>query len=168
GPMTPNEMQRAIEEPAKAKGLRLESGLVELILRDAAGEPGTLPLLSHALMETWARRDGRTLTLAGYRNAGGVSGAIARTAEEVFEAATEAERSLLRRTFPGLTELGDGTEDTRRRAPLRELAAGPEKVSAVGGLLDELVEARLVTVDEGTVQVAHEALIREWPRLREW
>jgi class 3 adenylate cyclase/tRNA A-37 threonylcarbamoyl transferase component Bud32/energy-coupling factor transporter ATP-binding protein EcfA2 len=168
GPMTQNEMQRAIEEPAKTKGLRLEPGLVELVLRDAAGEPGSLPLLSHALMETWGRRDGRTLTLAGYRNAGGVRGAIARTAEERFEGATEAERRLLRRTFLRLTEPGEGTEDTRRRVPLRELAAGPETAAAMDRLLDKLVQARLVTVDEGTVQVAHEALIREWPRLRGW
>lgn len=168
GPMTQNEMQRAIEEPAKAKGLRREPGLVELILRDAAGEPGALPLLSHALMETWARRDGRTLTLAGYRDAGGVRGAVARTAEELFQNATESEQSLLRRTFLRLTEPGEGTEDTRRRMPLRELAAGPETESAVTDLLDNLLQARLVTVDEGTVQFAHEALIREWPRLRGW
>jgi WD40 repeat protein/energy-coupling factor transporter ATP-binding protein EcfA2 len=168
GPMTRNEMQRAIEEPAKAKGLRREPGLVELILRDAAGEPGALPLLSHALMETWARRDGRTLTLAGYRDAGGVRGAIARTAEELFDGATEAEQGLLRRTFLRLTEPGEGTEDTRRRVPLRELDVGSETASAMDDLLDKLVQARLVTVDEETVQFAHEALIREWPRLRGW
>jgi WD40 repeat protein/energy-coupling factor transporter ATP-binding protein EcfA2 len=167
-PMTPNEMQRAIVEPAKVKGLQRESGLVELILRDAAGEPGALPLLSHALMETWARRDGRTLTLAGYRDAGGVHGAIARTAEELFESATEDEQSLLRRTFLRLTEPGEGTEDTRRRVPLGELQAGMKTESAVDDLLDRLVKARLVTVDEGSVQFAHEALIREWPRLHGW
>jgi WD40 repeat protein/class 3 adenylate cyclase/energy-coupling factor transporter ATP-binding protein EcfA2 len=168
GPMTQNEMRRAIEEPAKAKGLQREPGLVELILRDAAGEPGALPLLSHALMETWARRDGRTLTLAGYRDAGGVRGALARTAEELFEGATEAERSLLRGAFLRLTEPGEGTEDTRRRVPLREVAAEPGTAAAVDDLLDKLVQARLVTVDEGSVQFAHEALIREWPRLRGW
>ena len=168
GPMTQSEMQRAIEEPAKAKGLQREPGLVDLIVRDAAGEPGALPLLSHALMETWARRDGRTMTLAGYRDAGGVRGAIARTAEELFEGSDEAEQRLLRRTFLRLTEPGEGTEDTRRRVPLRELAAERDTASAVDGLLDKLVQGRLVTVDEGTVQFAHEALIREWPRLRGW
>ena len=133
-----------------------------------AGEPGALPLLSHALMATWDRRDGRTLTVDGYREAGGVRGAIARTAEELFEGAIEAEQGLLQRTFLRLTEPGEGTEDTRRRVPLRELAAGSETASAVNDLLDKLVQARLVTVDEGTVQFAHEALIREWPRLRGW
>ena len=168
GPMTPSEMRGAIEEPAAAKGLQLEPGLVELVVRDAAGEPGSLPLLSHALMETWARRDGRTLTLAGYRDAGGVRGAIARTAEERFEGANESEQSLLRRTFLRLTEPGEGTEDTRRRVPLQELGAGPEAAAAMDGLLDQLVQARLVTADDGTVQFAHEAIIREWPRLRGW
>ena len=122
--MTQSEIQRAIEEPAKAKGLRCEPGLVELILRDAAGEPGALPLLSHALMETWTRRDGRTLTLDGYRDAGGVRGAIAQTAEELFESATESEQHLLRRTFLRLTEPGEGTEDTRRRVPLAGAGCG--------------------------------------------
>jgi WD40 repeat protein/class 3 adenylate cyclase len=168
GPMTRDEMQRAIEEPAIAKGLQPEPGLVDLIVRDAVGEPGALPLLSHALMETWARRDGRTLTLAGYRDAGGVHGAIARTAEELFEGASEDERSLLRRLFLRLTEPGEGTEDTRRRVPLRELEAERDSPAAADGLLDRLVQARLVTVDDQTVQFAHEALIREWPRLRGW
>jgi WD40 repeat protein/tRNA A-37 threonylcarbamoyl transferase component Bud32 len=168
GPMTKDELRRAIEEPAKAKGLRLEPGLVDVILRDAAGQPGALPLLSHALLETWARRDGRTLTLAGYGDAGGVRGAIARTAEEVFEECPEAERSLVRSTFLRLTELGEATEDTRRRVPLSELASRPEGTSSVDAVLDKLVQARLVTVDEEAVQVAHEALIREWPRLRAW
>jgi WD40 repeat protein/class 3 adenylate cyclase len=168
GPMTPDDMWRAIEEPAKATGLRLEPGLADLVLRDAAGEPGALPLLSHALLETWARRDGRTLTLVGYRDAGGVHGAIARTAEELFGDANAAEQGLLRHTSLRLTEPGDGTEDTRRRVPLRELAAGPESGSAMDDLLDRLVQARLLTVDDGSVQFAHEALIREWPRLRGW
>jgi WD40 repeat protein/class 3 adenylate cyclase/tRNA A-37 threonylcarbamoyl transferase component Bud32/energy-coupling factor transporter ATP-binding protein EcfA2 len=168
GPMTEDELRRAIEEPARAKGLRLEPGLVEVVLRELAGEPGALPLLSHALMETWARRDGRTLTLSGYSDAGGVRGAIARTAEEVYENSPEAEETLLRRTFLRLTELGEGTEDTRRRVPLQELASGSEPAPALEGLIDRLVNARLLTVDEQMVEVAHEALIREWPRLRAW
>jgi WD40 repeat protein/class 3 adenylate cyclase/energy-coupling factor transporter ATP-binding protein EcfA2 len=168
GPMTQKELQRVIEEPAKAKGLRCEPGLVEVILRDAGSEPGALPLLSHALMETWSRRDGRTLTLEGYRDAGGVRGAIARTAEELVEGATDAEQLLLRRTFLRLIEPGEGTEDTRRRVSRGELTAGAETEAAADDLLDKLVQARLVTVDEETVQLAHEALIREWPRLRAW
>jgi WD40 repeat protein/class 3 adenylate cyclase/tRNA A-37 threonylcarbamoyl transferase component Bud32 len=168
GPMTEAELERAVVAPAEAGGFTLEPGLVELVLRDAAGEPGALPLFSHALMETWARRDGRTLTLAGYRDAGGVSGAIARTAEEVYDRCADDERELMRRVFLRLTELGEGTEDTRRRVSLSELAAGPESATAVAELIDTLTTARLLTLDEGTAQVAHEALIREWPRLRGW
>jgi WD40 repeat protein/class 3 adenylate cyclase/tRNA A-37 threonylcarbamoyl transferase component Bud32 len=168
GPMTDEEMHRAVVAPAEAGGFTLEQGLVELVLRDAAGQPGALPLFSHALMETWARRDGRTLTLAGYRGAGGVSGAIARTAEEVYDRCTDDERKLMRRVFLRLTELGEETEDTRRRVPLSELASGPESATAVSELIDTLTTARLLTLDEGTAQVAHEALIREWPRLRGW
>jgi WD40 repeat protein/class 3 adenylate cyclase len=167
GPMTEDEMQNAVVAPAEAGGFTLEPGLVELVLRDAAGQPGALPLFSHALMETWARRDGRTLTLAGYREAGGVSGAIARTAEEVYDRCADDERKLTRRIFLQLTELGEGTEDTRRRVPLSELASGPESTPVVE-LIDTLTTARLLTLDEGTAQVAHEALIREWPRLRGW
>jgi WD40 repeat protein len=118
-------------------------------------------------METWARRDGRTLTLAGYRKAGGVSGAISRTAEAVYEQCSDDEREVMRRIFLRLTELGEGTEDTRRRVPLSEFEPGAESTS-VTELIDTLTTARLLTLDEGSAQVAHEALIREWPRLRGW
>ncbi len=168
GPLAEDELRSAVVAPAEAGGFTLEPGLVELVLRDAAGQPGALPLFSHALMETWARRDGRTLTLAGYREAGGVSGAIARTAEEVYERCSDDERKLMRRVLLRLTELGEGTEDTRRRVPLSELPSGPESPTSVAGLIDTLTEARLLTLDVGTAQVAHEALIREWPRLRGW
>ena len=127
GPMRTDELRRAIESPARVAGLRLEAGLLDAMLADVDGEPGALPLLSHALMESWARRDGRVLTLAGYREAGGVRGAITRTAEELFENATESEQRLLRRMFLRLTEPGEGTEDTRRRVPLGELAAEGER-----------------------------------------
>src|SRR5215216_5464317 len=168
GPMTEDELRRAVVSPAEAGEFRLEPGLVELVLLDATGEPGALPLLSHALMETWARRDGRTLTLAGYQDAGGVPGAIARTAEEIYDRCTDDERRLLRPVFLRLTDLGEGTEDTRRRVPLSELAPGPESQTAVARLIDTLANARLLTLDASTAQVAHEALIREWPRLRGW
>jgi len=168
GPMTEDELRRAVVSPAEAGEFRLEPGLVELVLRDATGEPGALPLLSHALMETWARRDGRTLTLAGYQDAGGVPGAIARTAEEIYDRCTDDERRLLRPVFLRLTDLGEGTEDTRRRVPLSELAPRPESQTAVARLIDTLANARLLTLDASTAQVAHEALIREWPRLRGW
>ena len=121
GPMRIDELRRAIEGPARAAGLRLEAGLIDTMLADVEGEPGALPLLSHALYESWARRDGRVLTRAGYLAAGGVRGAIAHTAEEVFLGCSEQEQVLMRRMFLQLTELGETTEDTRRRVPLAEL-----------------------------------------------
>jgi WD40 repeat protein/class 3 adenylate cyclase len=168
GAMGEEELERAITEPARVAGLRLESGLVELILRDVAREPGALPLLSHALRVTWEQRDGRTLTVEGYRASGGVGTAIARTADSVVESVPHDGQRLMRNLFLRLTELGEGIEDTRRRVAVEELVpegASPDEVQA---LLDRLAEARLVTLGEGTAEVAHEVLIREWPRLRAW
>ena len=168
GAMGDDELERAITEPARVAGLRLEPGLVELILRDVAREPGALPLLSHALRVTWEQRDGRTLTVEGYRASGGVASAIAQTADSVVEAVPPDRQGLMRNLFLRLTELGEGIEDTRRRVAVEELVpegASPEEVQA---LLDRLAEARLVTLGEGTAEVAHEVLIREWPTLRAW
>jgi WD40 repeat protein/DNA-binding SARP family transcriptional activator len=174
GPMTPEELRRTIEEPARAGGWELEPGLVDLLLRDVGEEPGALPLLSHALLETWKRRQGHTLTLDGYTEAGGVHGAIARTAEAVYQQLDEHQQAIARNIFLRLTELGEGTGDvgtslyTRRRATLDELFPHPEDASAVETVLHTLADARLITTERETVQVAHEALIREWPTLREW
>jgi class 3 adenylate cyclase len=169
GPMTEEELRRAIERPAERAGLLLEPGVVEAILRDVEGQPGGLPLLSHSLLETWKRRSGRMLTVIGYLQAGGVQGAIAKTAETVYrDALTPDQRALARNIFLRLTELGDATEDTRRRVALAELVPRTEQAAAVDAVLQILVDARLVTVGEGTVEVAHEALIRHWPTLREW
>jgi WD40 repeat protein/class 3 adenylate cyclase len=169
GPMREEELRRAIERPAEYAGLILEPGLVEGILRDVVGEPGALPLLSHSLLETWKRRSGRMLTLIGYLQAGGVQGAIAKTAETVYrEALSPAQQALARNIFVRLTELGEGTEDTRRRVAISELTPRAEQAGDVDQVLRTLADARLVTVGERTVEVAHEALIRHWPTLRAW
>jgi WD40 repeat protein/class 3 adenylate cyclase len=169
GPMSEEELRRAIERPAERAGLVLEPGLVEGILRDVVGEPGALPLLSHSLLETWKRRSGRMLTLIGYLQAGGVQGAIAKTAETVYrDALTPEQQVLARNIFLRLTELGEGTEDTRRRVAIAELTPRTEQRGAVDEVLRTLADARLVTIGEGTVEVAHEALIRHWPTLRSW
>lgn len=168
GPMTEEELRRAIERPGEQAGLVLEPGVVEAILRDVAGQPGALPLLSHGLLETWKRRSGRMLTVIGYLQSGGVQGAIAKTAESVYEALSPEQRALARNIFLRLTELGDGTEDTRRRASIGELIPRQEQEAEVRDVLQTLADARLVTIGERTVDVAHEALIRHWPTLREW
>jgi WD40 repeat protein/class 3 adenylate cyclase/tRNA A-37 threonylcarbamoyl transferase component Bud32 len=168
GAMTRAQLERAITEPARLAGLRLEPGLVELVLRDAAGEPGALPLMSHAMRATWERRDGRTLTVEGYRAGGGVGSAVAQTADAVVDALPHEGRRLVRSVFLRLTELGDGPEESRRRATLDELVPAGASPAAVRALLDHLADARLVTLGEGTAEVAHEVLIREWPALRQW
>jgi WD40 repeat protein/class 3 adenylate cyclase len=168
GPMNTGELRRAITEPARAAGLRLEAGLVEVIVRDVAGEPGALPLLSHALRATWERRDGRTLTVEGYRETGGVSSAIARTADRIVQTTPEELHPLLRSVFLRLSEIGDGVEDTRRRVDIDELVPQGASAAAVDAMLGQLADARLVTLRESTAEVAHEALIREWPALRAW
>jgi class 3 adenylate cyclase/energy-coupling factor transporter ATP-binding protein EcfA2 len=177
GPMSIAELREAIEEPAKRGGWEFSPGLVDLMLHDVGAttdhqpEPVALPLLSHALLETWRRRRGKVMTLKGYSESGGVRGAIARTAETVFYTELNVEQQQIARSiFLRLTELGEGTQDTRRRATLDELFppasfASPTQVEDV---VVKLADARLITTGEGTIEVAHEALIREWSTLREW
>ncbi len=131
-------------------------------------------LLSYALLETWKRRRGHTLTLGGYAAAGGVQGAIARSAEAVYQGLDPTQQAIARNIFLRLTELGEGIGDaptslgTRRRAALSEFASRPEEAATVQVVLNALTDARLIATEKGTVQAAHEALIREWPTLREW
>jgi WD40 repeat protein/tRNA A-37 threonylcarbamoyl transferase component Bud32 len=175
GPMNEAELRRAVEQPARQVGLQFEAGLVDAILADVARQPGALPLLQHALLELWERRQDRLLTLAAYQASGGVSGAIARRADGVYDSLRPEERVVLRRIMLRLTQPGEGTEDTRRRARKRELLPGPgEGRLTVEGVLQRLVDARLLTTSrdmasgEQVVDVAHEALIRGWVRLQGW
>src|SRR5260370_22350687 len=134
--MSVEELRRTIEGPAALGGWTVEAGLVDLLLREVGDEPGALPLLSHALLETWRRRRGHRLTLRGYSDSGGVRGAIARSAEKVFHTDMSAkQQAIARRVFLRLTELGEGTQDTRRRADLVELATGSDDASAVQQVL---------------------------------
>ncbi|HEX5837996.1 MAG TPA: hypothetical protein VFY26_09195 [Anaerolineales bacterium] len=175
GQMSKEELKSAIEEPARQGGWEFEPGLVDLLLNDIGAqgtgepEPGALPLLSHALLATWERRRGRTLTLDGYHASGGVRGAIAETAESVFtDQLNQTQQELARDVFLRLTELGEGTEDTRRRAALNELVRQSIEAAQLRAVLNTLAEARLITLNEDSAEVAHEALIREWERLRGW
>ncbi|MFZ5881938.1 MAG: SUMF1/EgtB/PvdO family nonheme iron enzyme [Chloroflexota bacterium] len=167
GAMTPAELREAITAPAQANGWDFQPGLADLILQDVGAEPGALPLLSHALLETWKRRQGRTLTLGGYADAGGVRKAIAQTAEDVYDKFDPVEQGIARGIFLRLTELGEGTQDTRRRVKMDELGQAKEQ-DAISKVLKTLTDARLVTTEEDSAEVAHEALIREWGTLRKW
>ena len=172
GPMTTEELRRAIVRPALTARLDVEDGLVELLLRDlrppgvggAAHDPGALPLLSHTLLTMWSSGQRRRLTLADYQRAGGVDGAVARTAEEVYAGLDPAGRLLARGLFGRLVHLRDGAAVTRRRVPRAELPPGPGPAT----VLNRFVERRLLTVDADSVEVSHEALLWAWPRLREW
>ena len=175
GQMTNAELRRAIEEPAKRNSWEFEFGLVDVLLNDIGAdgtghpEPGALPLLSHALLATWERRRGRKFTLEGYHASGGVRGAIAETAESVFtDQLNHEQQELARAVFLRLTELGEGTEDTRRRAALNELTRQSEDATQLRLVLNTLADARLITLNEDSAEVAHEALIREWDTLHEW
>jgi WD40 repeat protein/DNA-binding SARP family transcriptional activator len=172
-PMDEVGMAEAIEGPARRAGLRLEVGLTETILRDVARRPGALPLLQHALLELWRRRADGVLTRAGYLASGGVAGALAQRAEATYGALEPAARAVARRVLLRLTQPGDGTEDTRRRVPFDELAGDASDRDEVTHVAAVLVDARLVTSDaradgRAELEVSHEALLRDWPRLRDW
>jgi WD40 repeat protein/transcriptional regulator with XRE-family HTH domain len=197
GPMTTEQVRRAIVEPARMARLDVEDGLVELLLRDlappsarasrngraqpdaaapsegdasaylgSAYEAGALPLLSHALLATWERSRGGVLTTADYLASGGISDALIRTAEEAYGGLPEGEQQLARRLFLRLVHVADDVPPTRaivRLTDLRDWAA-----SDVEHVLARFVDERLITVDAGTAQITHEALLAAWPRLRSW
>lgn len=166
GEMTVDELMQAVELPAAAAGLDLEPGLAETVAGDVAGEPGGLPLMSTALLSLWERRDGRHLSLATYRELGGVRTAVARLAEAAYGGLTANQQAVARRTLLRLAETGDGGEPVRRRVPIAEVA--PDGDNDARAVLDTLAARRLLTVSESHAEVAHEALLREWPRLRGW
>ncbi|MEV1117763.1 hypothetical protein AB0I91_22055 [Actinosynnema sp. NPDC049800] len=163
-PMTAEELRQAITSPAVQAGYAVEGALLARIVADVTGQVGTLPLVSHALLETWRRRRGNTLDVHGYEMAGGIRGAVAQTAEHAYTALGDRGRELARQILLRLIALGDGTEDTKRRVRRGELDDDPDTTA----VLATLVDARLVTVDHDGVELAHEALVRSWPRLRGW
>jgi WD40 repeat protein len=180
GPMSDTELREAILYPAQDVGLDVEPGLVELLLRDLGDttpttgeggvtgyEAGRLPLLAHALRATWQQRHGYTLTVEGYRNTGGIHCAVATTAESVFTSLDAVAQHTARTLFLRLVTIGDGTEDTRRRVARTDLLRGLNP-GGVGPVVDAFTQGRLLTQEQDTVEITHEALLRAWPRLRQW
>ncbi|MEV5878380.1 hypothetical protein AB0L75_29975 [Streptomyces sp. NPDC052101] len=172
GPMSPAELREAIVKPAAAAGLIVQRELTARIVDDIVDQPGGLPLMSHALLQTWYRRRGRALTVETYQATGGIQGAIAKSAEQVYAAlsATEAaaaRRILLRLISPGsCAPPRDGAApDTRSPTDRAELDTDSPEARHV---LAQLVRVRLLTLDGDTVDLAHEALITAWPRLQLW
>ncbi len=162
--MSPEDLRAAIEGPARQAGLIVEPGLTDLLVREVENEPGALPLLSHALRETWLRREGRTLTVAGYQASGGIRGAVAQSAESLYGELDPDQRRALHDLLLRLVSPGTEGEPVRSRLPRRQVVTHP----AQDELVDRLVRSRLVTSDDGVVEIAHEALARAWPRLRGW
>ncbi|MDJ0837790.1 MAG: protein kinase [Acidobacteriota bacterium] len=175
GPMSRNDLARAIECPARLAGLSLEPGLLDRILDEVTGASGELPLMEHALLELYERRNGGLLTLQAYEEIGGIEGALARRAEAEYGQLDDTGRETLRKMFTlCLIHPGEGVEDTRRRATREELTAVGTTPSLVDNLLERWVQARLLTSagdnERGRVMidVAHETLIRKWDRIRAW
>lgn len=160
GPMSTDELRKAITQPAVEVGCALETGLVARLVADATGEPGVLPHVSHALLETWQRKRGNTLTLSSYHESGGIARAVANTAENAYTGLDERKQAQARQVFLRLVNPGDGTEDTKRRVKRSELAADE--------VVEHLANARILTVDDDSVEISHEAVIRSWPRLTDW
>ncbi|MER7107165.1 WD40 repeat domain-containing protein [Streptomyces sp. NPDC000229] len=183
-PMSVAELRESITRPAQLAGVTLEPGLVPLLLRDAGlrdetgavgpgsaperAPSGALPLVSHALMATWQRREGATLTVAGYEDTGGIQGAIARTAEDVFARLYPPEQRTIRRVLVRLVHVADGTGVTRRRMSRTALLEQLADADGAADALDAFVRARLITMDSDTVEITHEALLHAWPRLHGW
>lgn len=157
-------LREAIERPAIEAGLRLEPGLVDLVVRDTEGEPGALPMMSHALAETWQRRDGTVLTVEAYRATGGIRGAVARTADRVYESVPEAQRRAIRSVLLRLVVPSIDGPPLRSRLSTGALQGKPEWEAVVS----RLIAARLVTAEDGAIELSHEALVRAWPRLQSW
>jgi WD40 repeat protein/serine/threonine protein kinase/two-component SAPR family response regulator len=183
-PMDAEEMSQAINEPAVRAGAQLEPELMTKMVADVGDQPGALPLLQYALTELFERRDGQRLTLAAYHEMGGVLGALGRRAEEIYQSLDKVEQDMTRQLFLRLVALGEGVEDTRRRVLRSELEAlqpaaetdidDSPFTSPLDSVLNTFGRNRLLTFDRDpttrgpTVEVAHEALLREWERLRGW
>ncbi len=172
GPLSPEELERAIVGPAERVGAQLETGLVSVLVSEVSEQPGPLPMLQYTLTELFDQRRGRTLTMAAYDRMGGALGALARRANAVFDSLKPQEQAAARQVMLRLVTLGEGTEDIRRRVSQAELlSVGGEASQAT---LDAFDWSRLLTFDldpvtrEATVELAHEAIIREWGLLRTW
>ncbi|MFF1615791.1 AAA family ATPase [Amycolatopsis sp. NPDC058278] len=164
GRMTPEELREAIVGPAVAARCTVENALVVRLVTEAANQPCALPWVSRVLLETWHRRQGMTLTAAGYEHTGGIAHTLARTAETVYTGFDPDQQATARDILLRLTALGESTENTQRRIARTEL----DDSDTVHAVLNTLTAARLITVDRDGIEVAHEALITQWPRLRDW
>jgi len=173
-PLTPDELAQAICLPAKQAGVQVEPGLVVAMVDEVSEHPGLLPLMQYTLTELFDRVQGYEMTLAGYHQIGGIRGALTRRADVLYENLNPSQQLLVRQLYMRLVKLGAEGEVLRRRVSRSELQAIGKNMQEVDGLIDELAQHRLLTLDydpihnSAMVEVAHEALIREWNQLRTW
>jgi serine/threonine protein kinase/WD40 repeat protein len=181
-PLGAKGLERAVTGPAERVNVTFEPGLVAQIVSEVNYQAGALPLLQYALTELFERREGRVITHAAYQAIGGAGGALANRADELYQSLDDAGREQTRQMFLRLVTPGEGAEDTRRRVPRSELlsiaVSASDAAQNTPDLLDEIIDMyadyRLLALDNDpgtrtpTVEVAHEALLREWERLREW
>ncbi|MEM6437962.1 MAG: ATP-binding protein, partial [Cyanobacteria bacterium P01_D01_bin.115] len=176
-PMSQEELTQAITAPARQVGLTLEPGLVEALLKDVDPTSGSLPLLQYTLTEVWQRQQDHQLKLSAYMQLGGVTGTLQQRADTVYDSLTPKQQHTAKHIFLSLTQLGEGAEDTRRRLTQASLISAQHPEAQVTAVIKRLADANLVVTDDrtldnsqstATIDVAHESLIRSWPKLRHW
>ena len=173
-PLQPDELEQAIRGPAERAGVSLEPGLVAAMIADAAHQPGALPLIQFTLTESFDRQHDGCMTLATYRELGGIVGSLSASADEAVRLASRDERHAIRQVFLRLVALGEGRSDTRRRVARGALDSLDIEDATIDRVLDTFGRLRILTFDrepatrEPTVEIAHEALLDAWPRLRRW
>jgi basic membrane lipoprotein Med (substrate-binding protein (PBP1-ABC) superfamily)/DNA-binding SARP family transcriptional activator len=173
-PLTSDELEAAALEPARHSGVAFEPALLAELITDVIGQPGALPMFQYTLTELYDRREGNTLTFDTYRSMGGVRGALTRGAEDLHDRLDESEREVARQLFLRLVTIAEHDEWSRRRVHASELVALDVDVVSMQTVIEEFARHRLLSLDRDqvsgapTVEVAHEALLHEWDRLRGW
>ena len=176
GPMSVEQVRRAVVEPARLAKTEVAPGLVEVLLADlapdtdvnGAHEPGALPMLSHALLTAWEHSRGGTLTVADYLAGGGIKEALTRSAEQAYESLSPSQQLLARRLFLRLVHVADELPPSRAAVPLGELLSGIGEEADAERVLAVFIDERMITVDVGAARLTHDALLTAWPRLRSW
>ncbi|HSG25876.1 MAG TPA: protein kinase, partial [Anaerolineales bacterium] len=173
-PLSAEELERAIVQPAKGVGVEFEEGLVTSIINEAHYQSGALPLMQYALTELFELREDRMLTHDSFHRIGGIVGAIAKSAEEIYKELDPQGKNAVRQMFLRLVNLGEGSEDTKRRVQRSELLSITANPEVMDEIIDTFANYRLVSLDNDpvsrtpVVEVAHEAILHEWERLDAW
>ncbi len=173
-PLTSDELEDAALQPARRTGVTLEPALLAELITDVIGQPGALPMFQYTLTELFDRRVDDVLTIDTYRSMGGVRGSLTRKADELFEQLDDSEREVAQQLFLRLVTIAENDEWTRRRVHASELVALDVDVVTMQKVIEVFTRHRLLSLDRDqvsgapTVEVAHEALLREWERLKGW